>query len=214
MNRPTLINILLVATVVVFILVFSLSDDPKPQLVPAYKTGFTYHDVIEIKTSLAKQDIFMSAPTAITDHTIKQYCPSDDENAQKSVRYCTTTALVDSKGEPLGNINMGGTIDGPILALAIIDASPFLDSRDNDVHFVFQTMIETLLCDCWKEEQPGGFESVHAWLDTAKEKYADASHTTLKSKIAGLGNGTIILEITSKEESFLWTLIVLKNESG
>lgn len=105
---------------------------------------------------------------------------------------------------------MGGTIDGPILALAIIDASPFLDSKENEVNIVFQTMIETLACNCWEEKQPGSFESVNAWLNTTENKYAESSKTTLKSKIAGLDNKKLILEITSKDESYLWTLIVLK----
>jgi len=173
--------------------------------------GFTYYDVEKIKTSLAKQNIFMSAPTAITDHTIQQYCTfTDDENVQNTVVYCTTTAILDSDGEPLGNINMGGTTDGPIMALAIIDASPFLDSREDEVNNVFQTMIETLVCDCWEEQQPGGFESVRAWLNTAEEKYTESSQTTLKSKITGLEHKKLILEITSTDEFYLWTLIVLK----
>ena len=29
-------------------------------------------------------------------------------------------------------------------------------------------MIETLVCDCWNDKQPGGFESVNAWIDAAK----------------------------------------------
>jgi len=105
---------------------------------------------------------------------------------------------------------MGGTTDGPIMALAIIDASPFLDSREDEVNNVFQTMIETLVCDCWEDQQPGGFESVRAWLNTAEEKYTESSQTTLKSKITGLEHKKLILEITSTDEFYLWTLIVLK----
>jgi len=214
MNKLILISILLGIAAVVSISIFSISENtsqPLPQSKPIYEMGFTYYDVEKIKTSLAKQNIFMSTPAAITDHTINQYCTFfDDENVQNTVEYCTTTAILDSDGEPLGNINMGGTIDGPIMALAIIDASPFLDSRADEVNNVFQTMIETLVCDCWEEQQPGGFESVRLWLNTAEEKYAESSQTTLKSKINGLDNKKLILEITSKDKSYLWTLIVLK----
>ena len=210
MNKLIFVPIIL-GIVVVISLLLIFENPSEIQSIPIYEMGFTYYDVEKIKTSLAKQNIFMSTPAAITDHTIKEYCTFyDDENILKSVKYCTTTALLDSDGEPLGNINMGGTTDGPILALAIIDASPFVDSRENEVNFVFQTMIETLVCDCWKEKQPGGFESVSAWLDTAKEKYVESSKTTLTSKITGLDNMKLTLEITSKDESYLWTLIVLK----
>jgi len=210
MNKLIFVPIILGIVAAVSLLLIS-ENSSVSQSIPIYEMGFTYYDVEQIKTSLAKQNIFMSTPAAITDHTIDQYCPFfADGNTQKSVKYCTTTALLDSDGEPLGNINMGGTIDGPILALAIIDASPFLDSRENEVNFVFQTMIETLVCDCWDEKQPGGFESVSSWLKTAKEKYIEFSKPTLTSNIASLDNKRLILEITSKDESYLWTLIVLK----
>ncbi len=212
MNKLILIPILLGVAAVASISIFSISENTsQPQSKPIYEMGFTYYDVEKIKTSLAKQNISMSAPTAITDHTIGQYCTfTDDENVQNTVEYCTTTAILDSDGEPLGNINMGGTTDGPIMALAIIDASPFLDSREDEVNNVFQTMIETLVCDCWEDKQPGGFESVRAWLTTAEEKYTESSQTTLKSKITGLEQKKLILEITSIDEFYLWTLIVLK----
>jgi len=214
MNKLILIPVLLGIAAVVSISIFSISENtsqPQPQSKPIYDTGFTYYDVKKIKTSLAKQNIFMSTPVAITDHTIGKYCTFfDDENVQNTVVYCTTTALLDSDSKPLGNINMGGTTDGPVMALAIIDASPFLDSKEDEINNVFQTMIETLVCDCWENQKPGGFESVRAWLNTAEEKYAESSQTTLKSKITGLDNKTLILEITSTDESYLWTLIVLK----
>ena len=105
---------------------------------------------------------------------------------------------------------MGGTTDGPIMALAIIESSPSLDSKQDVVNHVFQTMIETLVCDCWEEKQPGGFESVSSWLDGAAEKSAESTQNTLTSKINGLENMNLILKITSTNEKYLWTLIILK----
>jgi hypothetical protein len=71
-------------------------------------------------------------------------------------------------------------------------------------------MIETLVCDCWEEKRPGGFESIYQWLKTAEEHYLESSQTTLKSKITGLDQKQLILEITAKEEAYLWTLIIIK----
>jgi len=139
MNKLILIPILLGIAVVVSISILSISENTsQPQSKPIYEMGFTYYDVEKIKTSLAKQNISMSTPTAITDHTIGKYCTFfDDENVQNTVVYCTTTAILGSDEEPLGNINMGGTTDGPIMALAIIDSSPFLDSKEDEVNNVF-----------------------------------------------------------------------------
>ena len=87
-----------------------------------------------------------------------------------------------------------------------------LDSKSNEIGIVFETMIETLVCECWNEKQPGGFESVNDWLDAAKIKYAESSQSIpLKSTITGLlVDETLILEITLKNDSHLWTLIILK----
>ena len=160
-------------------------------------------------SALSLQNISISTPIAITDHTIEQYCTYFDDSIQKTVQYCTTTAILNSDGDSIGNINMGGTIDGPVMALAILDTSDIF-STENKVDFIFQTMIETLVCDCWDEKQPGDFESINAWIDATKVKYAESSKTTLQSKINGLGGMNLIFEITSKDNSYLWTLIILK----
>ena len=104
----------------------------------------------------------MSTPTPVTDHTIKNYCAIRDE-ILSSINYCTTTAIQGSDGRSLGNISMGGVPDNPIMAIAFIESSPSLDSKSNEVEIIFETMIETLVCDCWNDKQPGGFESVNAW---------------------------------------------------
>jgi len=175
-----------------------------------YENDFTFDDAEKIQKSLAEQNIFMSSPVAITDHTIDQYCAYfDSKNTRRTVEYCTTTALLNSDGKTFGNLNLGGTPDDAMMALAIIDASPSLHSKDK-ASIVFQTMVEILVCDCWEVYRPGGFESVRSWLDTAEEKYNSSSQTTLKSEITGLDNKRLILEIIPTDESYLWTLIILK----
>ncbi|MEK0336886.1 MAG: hypothetical protein QQN41_05560 [Nitrosopumilus sp.] len=208
MNKLIFVPIIL-GIVVVISLLLIYENPSETQSIPIYEMGFTFNDVDKIKKSLSTQKIFMSSPIEITDHTIGKYCPSFAD-IQNLLNHCATTVITDINGNSLGNINMGGTIDGPIMALAIIDSSPFLDSKQDTVNYVFQTMIEILVCDCWEEKQPGGFESVSAWLDAAAEKYAESPQSTLTSKIEGLENMNLILKIKSTNENYLWTLIVLK----
>ena len=211
MNKLILIPLLLGIAVVVSVLSLSnYSETPsQPQSKSIYEVGFTFNDVDKIKKSLSTQKIFMSFPIEITDYTIDKYCPSYAD-IQNLLNHCATTVITDINGNSLGNINMGGTTDGPIMALAIIDSSPFLDSKQDTVHYVFQTMIETLVCNCWEEKQPGGFESVSAWLDAAAEKFTESPQSILTSKIKGLENMNLILKIKSTNENYLWTLIILK----
>ena len=197
----------MISAIVIFLIPENSSMPSSDNL---YQSGFTFYDVEKIKESLSEKNIFMSIPTPITDHTIENYCAIRDD-ILSTINYCTTTALQGPDGKSLGNISMGGTPDNPIMALALVESSPFLDSKFNEVEIVFKIMIETLVCDCWDEKQPGGFESVNAWLEAAKIKFAESSQIIpLKSTITGLGDETLILEIKSTSDSYSWTLIVLK----
>ncbi len=197
----------MISAIVIFLIPENSSMPSSDNL---YQSGFTFYDVEKIKESLSEKNIFMSIPTPITDHTIENYCAIRDD-ILSTINYCTTTAIQGPDGKSLGNISMGGTPDNPIMAIALVESSPFLDSKFNEVEIVFKIMIETLVCDCWDEKQPGGFESVNAWLEAAKIKFTESSQTIpLKSTITGLGDETLILEIKSTSDSYSWTLIVLK----
>jgi len=209
MNKKILfpIIIIIISAIAIFLIPENSSMPSSDNL---YQYGFTFYDVEKINESLSEKNIFMSIPTPITDHTIENYCAIRDD-ILSTINYCTTTALQGPDGKSLGNISMGGTPDNPIMALALVESSPFLDSKFNEVEIVFKIMIETLVCDCWNEKQPGGFESVNAWLEAAKTKFAASSQTIpLKSTITGLGDETLILEIKSTSDSYSWTLIILK----
>ena len=209
MNKKILfpIIIIIISAIAIFLIPENSSMPSSDNL---YQYGFTFYDVEKIKESLSEKNIFMSIPTPITDHTIENYCAIRDD-ILSAINYCTTTAIQGPDGKSLGNISMGGTPDNPIMALALVESSPFLDSKFNEVEIVFKIMIETLVCDCWDEKQPGGFESVNAWLEAAKIKFAESSQIIpLKSTITGLGDETLILEIKSTSDSYSWTLIILK----
>ena len=208
MNKKFFIPIL-IGIAIIPILVFYVDDSSDALNTP--KIDFIYSDVDEIQKILISENISMSNPNVISDDTVGQYCTYfDNDNVQRFVQYCVTTALVDSDGEPLGNLNMGGNPISPSMALAILEVSPNPESKRDKIDFIFQTMIENLVCDCWDEQKPGGFESVSSWLDAAETKYLESSQNTLKSKMNGLAQKQLILEITSTDESYLWTLIVLK----
>ena len=208
MNNKILLPIIIIISAIAVFLI--PEDTSMPSSENLYQYGFTFYDVEKIKESLSEQNIFMSTPSPITDHTIENYC-AIRADILSTITYCTTTAIQGPNGKSLGNISMGGTPDNPIMAIAAIDSSTSFDSKSNEVEIVFETMVETLVCECWNEKQPGGFESVNAWLEAAKTKFAASSQTIpLKSTITGLGDETLILEIKSTSDSYSWTLIVLK----
>ena len=212
MNLKILIPVLIGVVTIIGVSAAVLSIPSPPSEIKDYDIDFTYSHINKIKRILTTQDISMSTPVEISDRTVKQYCSYfDNDNIQQTVEYCSTTALVDSEDIPLGNLNIGGSSTDASMALAIIDVSPKVNSKSDTVTFVFQSMIDVLVCDCWEEQQPGGFESVAHWLDTAEKHYIESEKPTLTSKIDGLDGKQVILEITSvTEESYVWTLVVAK----
>ena len=209
MNAKFLIPVVIIAIVIVVSFAMSIPTEPEIEI-KQHDLDFSYSDLELMQTKLAAKDIYMSSLTAVTDRTIDHYCTFFDENDQKqSVSYCATTALLNLSGDTVGNLNMGGTSEYPILALAIVD-SKFIDSKQGQVEFIFKTVIDSLVCDCWEEQKPGGFSSVSEWIDLAAKKYDQSGQITLKSTIEGIDNKQVILEITNTGSSYIWTLIVLK----
>ena len=209
MNSKIIIPIIVIIISAIAILLIP-EESSMPSSENLYQYGFTFYDVEKIKDSLSEKNIFMSTPSPVTDHTIGNYCAIRDD-ILSTITYCTTTAIQGPDGRSLGNISMGGVPDNPIMAIALVESSPFVNSKSDEVETVFEIMVESLVCDCWNEKQPGGFESITAWINAAETKYAESSQNVpLKSTVTGLGDETLILEITYKNDSYLWTLIILK----
>lgn len=209
MNKIIVVPIFAGIVIIIFTLLLTSNNElsePDSQLI--YEVGFTYYDIEKIQNALAEQNIFVSSPTAITDYTINQYCTYFEKGFPRNVEYCTTTAVLDVDGNPLGNINIGGDTQSPVLAIANLETST-LESNRADVLAVFETVIETLVCDCW-DEKSGEYESISDWLDAAHAFYSDSGNRNVKSKIDNLAGYEIFLEITSKDDSILQTLIILK----
>ena len=192
-----------VAAVIILVMLIPFSE-------PVTSPDFTYDSNFQIKEQLEHHEILMSNPLKIQGDLISQHCNFfKDSQIQNKIEYCTSTELRDSSGTFVGNIHMVGNTDMPQLAMAIIQTDPFLTEKEQ-VIFVFDTMIQTLVCDCWQEKKPGGFESVSAWIDTAQKHHLEAKRTTSKSEITGLAQKEIVLEITTNAEGYLWKLLVDK----
>jgi len=203
---PVLVGIVIVVSAF-FLLSNDTSSDPESQLI--YGVGFTYYDIEKIQNNLEVHNIFVSSPTPITDHTINQYCTYFEKGLPRNVEYCTTTVVLDYEGTTLGNINIGGDLQSPVLAIANLETSS-LESNQDEVFAVFEVMIETLVCDCWEEEKSEDYPTISAWLDGVQTFYIDSDKRDIKSKIDNLAGYEILLEITSKDDSILQTLIILK----
>ena len=161
-----------------------------------------------LQSTLDLQQIRMSSPLKLNGFSIEQYCTFfSDESLQDSIEYCTSTELLDSKGQYLGNIHMVGAPSEPWYVIGVIQTNPTV-SQLNEIKTVYRTMIESTVCECWEDEAPGGFESVSAWIDAANSHHLKAERITSKSEISGIAQKTLLLEITTNTEGYLWKFII------
>jgi len=210
MNKILLIPILIVIGIIISLpLMISNDESVEPESKLIYDSGFTYYDIEKIQNILAEQNIFVSSPSAITDHTIDQYCTYFQNGLPRSVEYCTTTVIENIDGDSIGNINIGGDTQSPVLAIANLETIS-LESNQKEANAIFMTMIETLVCDCWDEDKSADYESAIDWIEEVRTFYYDSDQRSIKSKIDNLAEHEIFLEITTKDDSVLQTLIILK----
>jgi hypothetical protein len=209
MNKLIVIPIIvgIIAIIMASSVLTNETTETPPQSI--YDSGFTYYDIEKIQDTLAEKNIVVSRLTPITDHTVGEYCAYFEKGLPRTVEYCTTTAVMNYEGTTLGNINIGGDTQSPVMAIANLETKT-LDSNPDEVLAIFEAMIETLVCGCWEDDESRHYDSIAAWVEAAQTFYVDSDERNIKSKVDNLGDSEIFLEITSKENSVLQTLIILK----
>jgi len=206
MNKKILIPVISGIVITIVIAVFMI---PTPEEVESETLSISYTKTNkELQSILATNNISMSSALKLNGFSIQKYCTFfSDEDIQNAIKYCTSTELLDSDGQYLGNIHMVGTSGSPRYVIGVIQADPFVSQLD-EIKIIYQTMIESLVCECWNEKKPGGFESVSDWIDAANAHHLEAKKITSKSEISGLAPKDILLEITTNTEGYLWKFII------
>ena len=78
MNSKIIIPIIVI--IISAVAIFLIPEESSmPSSENLYQYGFTFYDVEKIKTSLSEENIFMSTPSPVTDHTIGNYCAIRDD---------------------------------------------------------------------------------------------------------------------------------------
>lgn len=153
-------------------------------------------------------NIQMSSPLKLNGFSIDKYCTFfSDELIQNSIEYCTSTELLNSEGQYLGNIQMVGSNAFPEYVIGVIQSDSSA-SQLEDIKIIVNSMIESVICDCWDEKKPGNFESVSSWIDAANLHHLENTSVTSKSTINGLNEKPILLEITTNENGYLWKFLI------
>ena len=199
---PVISGIIIVAIIVALVIPSEKETDSEILSISYVETNK------EIQSLLDLQNISMSSALKLNGFSIEKYCTFfADKSIQNAIKYCTSTELLDSDGRYLGNIHMVGVSDSPKYVIGVIQTDPIVSQLD-EVKIIYQIMIESLVCDCWEDEKPGGFESISDWIDAAHIHHLEAKRTTSKSEINGLAQKDVMLEITTNTEGYLWKFII------
>jgi len=206
MNKKVLIPVISGIAIAIIISVLMI---PIPEEAESETLSISYTKTNkELKSILETNNISMSSALKLKGSSIQKYCTFfADEATQNAIKYCTSTELLDSDGGYLGNIHMVGTSGSPRFVIGVIQADPITSQLD-EIKIIYQTMIESIVCECWNDEKPGGFDSVSDWIDAAHAHHLEAKRITSKSEINGLAQKELLLEITTNTEGYLWKFIV------
>lgn len=204
-NKPVLI-----VTISVAVLIASavyITSVPQEETLADFSVYLDDNKVL--KERLADSGISMSSPLKFGDpNSIKKYCTLfADEQRQKLVKYCTSTELTDETGEFVGNIHMVGSSHTPELTLVLIQTDYEISTMDV-VYTVFDTVIESSVCQCWEEVSPDGFTNTRDWIDGLKQFHFSDIKQHSKSKQIILEDKVVQLELTTNKDGNLWQLYV------
>jgi len=174
--------------------------------------NFTYADAnTKLKEALATEDISMSSPVRLKEKTdIDKYCTFfKDKEKQSLVEYCTSTELRDSDVEFLGNIHMIGSPSFPRLVIVLVQVDPLMSQLDS-VKTVFSTATETLVCNCWEEKKPGGFETVSSLIDGLYQFHTGDVKPHSQSNQISIEGKSMQIELTTNTQGYLWELLITR----
>lgn len=169
-----------------------------------------YDDVNQIlKEELLERGVSMSSPLKLQrQEDIQKYCTFfTSEEKQNLVQYCTSTELKDSEGKFLGNVHMVGSSDEPKIVLVLVQVDPFMSQIDSVKNIVDAT-IQNLVCDCWDQEQPDGFQSIEQWVDGLRQFHLQDTKPHSKSKEIPLRGKVLQLELTTNKDGYLWQFFI------
>jgi len=210
MNKVILIpSITIIAIVILFFYILMPYNDDRISS-SSNTLSLSYVDTNkELQHDLGLFNIQMSSPLKLNGFSIDTYCTFfSDELIQNSIEYCTSTELLNSEGQYLGNIQMVGNNAFPEYMIGVIQSDSSA-SQLEDIKIIVNSMIESVICDCWDEKKPGNFESVSSWIDAANLHHLENTSVTSKSTINGLNEKPILLEITTNENGYLWKFLII-----
>ena len=161
-----------------------------------------------LKQKLETQGVYMSSPVnLINKNSINQYCTFfTDDLKQSLVEYCSSTEILDSEGQFVGNIHLVGSRNMPKIILVIAQTNPFMENLDQ-IKLVFDVAIDEMVCNCWEDFEPSDIQTVSDWVDKQRDFHLSDVRPTSTSSLV-LEGKNLQLELSTNNEGYLWKLLI------
>jgi len=204
------IGVAVAIAVIVFVIYYNGKSETST--IDSLSLDFTYDEANSVvKQSLQSQGITMSSSLRfLKQQDIEKWCKFfSDPEKQKLVEYCTSTEIKDPSGNFLGNIHMVGSPDAPKLVLVVLQSNPVLDNM-NQIKTVFGTVTKELVCDCWQDVKPDGYETVENWIDALRDFHISGSKPHSESKSISLASKHMQIQVTTTKEGYVWEMLIAR----
>jgi len=200
------------AAIAVTVFVIYYNEKPIPSQVDLLALDFTYDEANSVlKQSLQSNGITMSSPLQFQkQQDLDKWCKFlADPEKQKVVEYCTSTELKDQNGQFVGNIHMVGSPIAPSLVVVALQSDPYLGNI-NQVKTVFDTVTKELVCDCWNNEKPGGYDTIGDWVDALRDFHNTGNKPQSQSKSLALASKHMLIRLATSNEGYVWQMLIAK----
>lgn len=170
--------------------------------------GVTYTETnYQLKQILEQKDIEMSSPIKLdTARGIYTYCNFFTGPEQQLIEHCTSTELLDSDGNFLGNIHAFGSPEEPKRIMAVIQVDPFLNQKE-DAKTVFSVLTDHIVCQCWDEKNDEGL-SMDDWAEAYLTSHIGAGKPTTSSNVILLEDKSIQMKLITNTEGYEWQILI------
>ncbi len=187
----------------------NIQDTPK---VDSLALDFTYDDAFKnVGENLKSNGIVMSTDLRFKDYKNAEICRNFFANPemQKLVEYCASADLHYGDKNFLGNLHMVGSPAAPKLVVVLIQSDPMISQLDQ-IKTVFDSVIDELVCTCWEEVKPGGYETVGDWIDALRDFHTSGDKPHSASNALPLASKHLQIELTTNEDGYLWELLLAR----
>lgn len=210
MNKAIPLVIGIVIVVLIGVTVFSSTVlTPAPQATPKEPSSAYLAINGLIKQKLEVQQIKMSSPIKLSKHDdLQKYCSFfTDSEKQKLVEFCTSTEIKDVNDVFLGNIHMIGSPDEPKIILALVQVNQTM-GQINSVKTIFDATVQSVVCDCWEQQKPGGLDNIGQWIDGLQQFHQSGTKPHSRSNELVLNGKTLQMELSQNDGGYLWQFFI------